>query len=261
MCSYNKTQVSPYDPTKLAIHSILRSEDDRRSNCGQIFRKIVSFDYIVHFIDEENIATYEDLDCGIAFYPETPKKSDRSIENGNTLPHPEKNPSAFPVTIKITVLLINSITLISFWTRTIYGTWFRQLLCHSNTLIIDTLRPISILNQQLTILGQTHIRCSIHCERWTVKRRDCASALHSFNKITNQMDDWRKQLLRLKSWVISGNSGQSMEFRRLWWTVIVFKCSFLFHLFEFYCFLVQYSFFFRKITFFCSLSLMTVSEK
>ena len=74
MCSYNKNQVSPYDPTKLAIHSILRPEDDLISNCGQIFKETVSFDNIVHFIDEEDIVTYEDFDCGITFYPETPTK-------------------------------------------------------------------------------------------------------------------------------------------------------------------------------------------
>ena len=74
MCSYNKTQVSPFDPTKIAIHSILRPEDELISNCGQNFRKTVSFHDIVHLIDEENIVTYEDLDCGITFYPETPVK-------------------------------------------------------------------------------------------------------------------------------------------------------------------------------------------
>ena len=74
MCSYNKNQVCPYDPTKLAIHSILRSEDDLISNCGQNLKKIVFFDDIVRFIDEENIVTYEDFDCGITFYPETPTK-------------------------------------------------------------------------------------------------------------------------------------------------------------------------------------------
>ena len=74
MCSYNKTQVSPHDPTKLAILSILRPEDDFISNCGQIFKKTVSFDDIVHFIDEENIVTYVDFDYGITFYPETPTK-------------------------------------------------------------------------------------------------------------------------------------------------------------------------------------------
>ena len=75
MCSYNKTQVSPYDPTKLAIHSILRPDDDLISNSGQNFEKIVSFHDIVHFIDQENIVIDEDFDCGITFYPATPTKN------------------------------------------------------------------------------------------------------------------------------------------------------------------------------------------
>ena len=63
------------------------------------------------------------------------------------------------------------------------GTWFQHLLCHSRTLMIDTLCPISTLNHRLTNLEQIHIRCSLHCERWTVKGRDCTSVLHFFNKV------------------------------------------------------------------------------
>ena len=139
-----------------------------------------------------------------------------------------KNPSPFAATINITVLLMRSKSQWFFRTRTIYGTWFQQLLCHSTTLKIDTLCPFSTINQQLTNLEQTRIRYSLHCEGWTVKGRDCASALHSFNEITYQTAEWTKQLLRLKSWVIAGNPEQSMEFCSLWWTVIVFKCSFCF---------------------------------
>ena len=142
-------------------------------------------------------------------------KSDRSTENGITFADPVKNPSAFQVTINITGLLMSSITLICFWTRTVYGTWFQQLLCHSVTLIIVTLCPICRLNQQLTNLQRTHIRCSLHCEGRTVKGRDCASALQTFNEITYQTDEWTKQLLRLKSWVISANPEQWKAFRRL----------------------------------------------
>ena len=68
------------------------------------------------------------------------QKLDRSTENGITFPDPVNNPIAFPVTIGITVLLMGSTTLISFWTRTIHVTWFQQLLCHSVTLMIDTHR-------------------------------------------------------------------------------------------------------------------------
>ncbi len=74
MCSYNKTQVSPYDPTKLAFHSILSPEDDLISNCGPSVKKTVSFDDVLHFVDEENMVAYVDFDCGITFLPETPTK-------------------------------------------------------------------------------------------------------------------------------------------------------------------------------------------
>ena len=96
-----------------------------------------------------------------------------------------------------------------------------------------------------------------HCERWTEKGRDWASALDFFEEITYRTDEWTRQLLRLKSWLISGNPEEWMEFRRLWWPVVVFKCGYFFHLFGFYCLLVQYLLFFEKLLFFSSLSLMT----
>ena len=73
MCRHNETQVSLFDPRKLAIHSILRPEDDLLSDCGQNFKKTVSFDGILHVIDE-NIVTYVDFQCGFTFYPEFPTK-------------------------------------------------------------------------------------------------------------------------------------------------------------------------------------------
>ena len=68
MYNYNKSVLSPYDPTKLALHSSLRSEDDLTSNCGPNVKKTV------HFIDVENMVTFVDFDCGITFLPETPTK-------------------------------------------------------------------------------------------------------------------------------------------------------------------------------------------
>ena len=174
------------------------------------------------------------------------QKSDRSTENGIAFPDPVKNPNAFPATLNIPVLLISSIAPLSFWTRTIYGTCFQQLLCHSTTLMIHTLCSIKTLHQQLNNPKQTQIRCSLHCERWTVKRRD---SLHSFKEIFYRTDEWTKQMLRLKSWVISGRPEHCMEIHRLWWTVIVLRCSYLFQLFDFFCLLVQNLLFFRKFTF------------
>ena len=74
MYKNNRSELSPYDPTKLAILSILRPEVDLISNCGPNVRKTVSFDDVVHFIDEENIVTYINFDCDITFLPETPTK-------------------------------------------------------------------------------------------------------------------------------------------------------------------------------------------
>ena len=84
-----------------------------------------------------------------------------------------ESPNVLPATINIPGLLMSSVALISFWTLTIYGTRFQQLLCLSATLMIHTLCSISTLNQQLNNLEQTHIWCSLHYERWTVKGRDC----------------------------------------------------------------------------------------
>ena len=74
MDNYNESGLCPYDPTKLTIQSILRPEDDLISNCGPNVKKTVSFDDVVHFIDEEDIVTYVDFDCGITFLTETPIK-------------------------------------------------------------------------------------------------------------------------------------------------------------------------------------------
>ena len=140
-----------------------------------------------------------------------------------------------------------------------YNLWkqFQQVLRHSTTLTIDTLCPISTLNQQLTNLEQTHIRCVLHCERWTVKGKDCASALHSFKEITYRMGEWTKPLLQLKNyWVTCGNQEQWMELLRLWWTVVVFKCNYLFQLYFGAIFNV-----FSKKYFVCSISLLSLSEK
>ena len=74
MYNYNKSVLSPYDPTKLASHSILRPENDLISNCGPNLKKTVSFDDVVHFIDEENMVTYVDFNCGLLFFPKNPTK-------------------------------------------------------------------------------------------------------------------------------------------------------------------------------------------
>ena len=96
MYNYNKSVLSPYDPTKLAIHSILRPEDDLISNCGPIVRKTVSFDDVVHFNDEENVVTYVDFDCGITFLPETPTKIRQINRERNHISRSCEKPQCIP---------------------------------------------------------------------------------------------------------------------------------------------------------------------
>ena len=56
----------------------------------------LSFYDIVHFIDEENIVTYEDLDCGITFYPETPTKITRIDRERNYISRSCEKPTWIP---------------------------------------------------------------------------------------------------------------------------------------------------------------------
>ena len=96
MYNCSKSVLSPYDPTKLAIHSILRPEDDPISNCGPNVKKTVSFDDVVHFIDEENIVTYVDFDCGITFLPETPTKIRQNNRERNYTSRSCEKPQCIP---------------------------------------------------------------------------------------------------------------------------------------------------------------------
>ena len=96
MHNHNKSVISPYDPAKFAILSILRPEDDLISNCGPNVRKTVSFDDVVHFIAEENIVTYVDFDCGITFFPETPKKFRQINRERNYISRSCEKPQCIP---------------------------------------------------------------------------------------------------------------------------------------------------------------------
>ena len=96
MYNYNKSVLSPYDPTKLAIHSILRPEDDLVSNCGPHLKNTVSFDDLVHFIDKENMVTYVDFYCGITFFPETPTEIRQIKRERNYFSRSSEKPQCIP---------------------------------------------------------------------------------------------------------------------------------------------------------------------
>ena len=96
MYNYHKSVLSPYNPTKFTIHSILRPEDDLTSNCGPNVKKTVSFDDVVHFIDEDNMVTYVDFGCGITFLPETPTKIRQINRERNYISRSCEKPQCIP---------------------------------------------------------------------------------------------------------------------------------------------------------------------
>ena len=96
MYNYNISVLSPYGPTKLATHSILRPEDNPISNFGPIVKKTVSFDDVVHFIDEENMVSYVVFDCDITFLPETPTKIRQFNRERNYISRSCEKPQCIP---------------------------------------------------------------------------------------------------------------------------------------------------------------------
>ena len=102
MGKYNEIQVSSIDPTKLAIHSFLRPEDDLISNCGPNVKKTISFNDVVHFIDEENMVSYVYFDCGITFFPETPTKIRQINRERNYISRSCEKPQCIPSNDQLT---------------------------------------------------------------------------------------------------------------------------------------------------------------
>ena len=59
-------------------------------------QKTVSFNDVVHFIDEENNFTYVDFDCGNTFLPETPTKIRQINRERNYISRPCEKPQSIP---------------------------------------------------------------------------------------------------------------------------------------------------------------------
>ena len=96
MYKYNKSVLSPHDPTNLANLSIFRPEDDLISNCGPNLKNTVSFDDVVHFVNEQNMVTCVDFDCGITFYTETPTKIRQINRERNYISRSSEKPPCIP---------------------------------------------------------------------------------------------------------------------------------------------------------------------
>ena len=97
MYNYNKSVLSPYDPTKLAIHSICVRMMILYQIVVRIWKKkTVSFDDVVHFIYKENMVTFVYFDCGITFFPETPTKIRQMKRERNYISRSCDKPQCIP---------------------------------------------------------------------------------------------------------------------------------------------------------------------
>ena len=116
------------------------------------------------------------------------RKSDKSTKNGVTFPDPVKNPSAFPVAININVFIEEKHNSDIFLNPD--NLWdivpaAPMSLNHTN----DGYSMSNMYPQPTTHPPRTDsYPVFLHCEGCTVKRRDCASALHFFKEITYQTD-------------------------------------------------------------------------
>ena len=236
MCADKKNQVSPYDPTKLAIHFLLRLI----SNFGQNFKKTVSFDDTVHFIDEESITFYTETATKIRQINRDRNYISRSYEKPKCFPSNDQYNSSFDKQHSCII----SLNPYNFW----------DVVPAALMSLNQTINRYSTSNQypQPTINQPRKDSNPVFSSLRNVdsKKKDCPSPLLSSRKITYRIDEWTKQLPRLESWVNSGNPEQWTEFRQLCWTAIGFKCSYLFQLFVFYCLLVQFMFLFGGFTVF-----------
>ena len=181
--------------------------------------------------------TYEEFDCGITFYPKIPTKIRQTNRERNYISRPCEKSKCIPSNDRHNRFFHgqqNSSILLKRYILWDMDTAALMSLNHTN----DRYSLSNQSPQQTTHQHRTNsypVFSSLRRMDSQTKGLHSTSVLHSYNEITYQADEWTKQLQRLKSWVISGNPEQWMEFRRLWWTVIVFKCSYLFHLFDFCC--------------------------
>ena len=95
MYNYKKSVLSPYDPTKLAIHSILRPEDDLTSNCGTNVESLFLLMTWYTSLTKRAWWLMQILIVVLRSSLKLLKISDRSTEKGITFLDPVKIPNAF----------------------------------------------------------------------------------------------------------------------------------------------------------------------
>ena len=257
MYNYSKTQDSPMILQSLQLFVVCAWKLILYQIVVIFSTKTVFFDDIVHLIDEENIGTYVDFDCGITFYPEAPTK----IKQIN---RDQKNISRSCEKRKcITSNDQHHCCIDKEHTSDTFLNPFK--ICETDPAALKSLNhnndgdsmsnhyPRTTSSQPGTDLDPV----SSTLGTMDSKRKGCRANFAIFQK--NYLLDGRlkRLLLRLKNRVISVRPEQWMELKRLWWTAVVFQWNCLFQLFIFQC-LLLWSFFQKN--FFC-FSLMNFLSK
>ena len=99
----NSTQECTYDPTKFSFQSFLNTEVNCLTQPGENFKKLVSFDDVMHLADKKTIVSSVGSGCGVVSYREARTKSKHITKKRKTLPRPVKAPCISQVTINVTL--------------------------------------------------------------------------------------------------------------------------------------------------------------
>ena len=101
---------------------------------------MVSFDKNVHFIDEEDIVTYEDFDCGFTFNPESPTKIRQINREQNYISRSCEKPQCIPSNDQH-ICVVDELHSSNRLNEPVQfmGPGLQQHFCHSATLLIHTL--------------------------------------------------------------------------------------------------------------------------
>ena len=131
--SYNAGNSFYFGVRKLILYQIM-----------VVFSKTVSFDDFVHVIDDENIVTFVEFDCGNNFYLGAPTKVEQINLEGKNISRSSEKPKCITIRDQHSCSIYEEHNSKNFWIVQLIGhgsdSW-----SHSTTLILGNLCPISTL--------------------------------------------------------------------------------------------------------------------
>ena len=196
------------------------------------------------------MVTYVDFDFGTTFFPETPTKIALINRERNYISRFFKKPQCIPSNDQHTCFVDEQQSSNIFLNP--YNLWDMvpaalMSLSHTN----DTYSMFNQYPQPTTQQPRTDSYPAFSSLRTMNSKREGLRISFAFFR-KNYLPDGRmnKTVAKVEELSDLWSAEQWMEVHRLWWTVVVSKCSYLFHLFDFHCLLVQFLLLFRKLTFF-----------